>query len=204
MGALTKLEAVNRILRAAGEYPTSSLTATGSNDTLMAETVLDEQTLYVNMEGAVANTIYTTMTPDTNGNIIVPDNLLHVETYSDDMSMVLSTRGSSPTYLYNVEKNTTTFTESIKVQQVVRLDFEDLPTQTQFAVTDQAARMYQMTSVGDAGQDQLLAQQEMLSNARMKQADARTRKANFMWGLESNPYNARTRLRGQASPRYGY
>ena len=62
MGALSKLEAVNRILRSAGEFPVNTLAST-SNDTLLAEQVLDEQTLYMNMEGNLQNTVYTTMTP---------------------------------------------------------------------------------------------------------------------------------------------
>jgi len=209
MGALSKLEAVNRILRSAGEFPVSTLNST-SNDTLLAEQVLDEQTLYMNMEGNLQNTTYSTIVPQSDGQFVLSNNLLHIETVGSDMGLIVSTRGNNPTYLYDVANNTTFFTDSsgnpisgLYVQQVIRLDFEDLPTQAQFAVADTSARMYQMQTVGDTNQDAILGQQQMLSDARARQADARQRKANFLWGRNVNPMNARTNLYG-GNPRYGY
>ncbi len=201
MGALSKLEAVNRILRAAGEFPVSTLNSQ-SNDTLLAVTVLDEQCLYENMNGNLQNTIYTTITATDQGLFILPDTLLHIETVGQDANIIVSTRGSNPTLLFDIANNTTNWgsVTSLQVQQVIRLQFEDLPTQTQFSVVDTAARIYQMQTVGDVNQDALLAQQMMLSDARSKQADARSRKANFLWGMEENPTKARITMTGQ--PRY--
>ncbi len=200
MGALSKLEAVNRILRSAGEFPVSTLNSQ-SNDTLLAVSVLDEQTLYANMEGTLQNTVYTTITATADGYFLLPDTLLHIETVGQDAGVIVSTRGNNPTYLYDVVNNTTTWScDQLEVQQVIRLDFDDLPTQTQFSVCDSAARMYQMQTVGDVNQDQLLMQQQMLSEARSKQADARSRKANFLWGMNENPMKARITMTG--NPRY--
>ena len=208
MGALSKLEAVNRILRSAGEYPVSTLNST-SNDTLLAESVLDEQTLYANMEPSLQNTTYTTIAPTAEGQFVLSDSLLHIETYGDDGGLIVSTRGNSPTYLYDVANNTTYFKDSsgnpisgLQVQQTLRLDFEDLPTQTQFSVADSAARLYQMQTVGDVNQDAILGQQQMLSDARAKQADARSRKSNFLWGNSQNPMNVRPN--GSYNPRLGF
>lgn len=203
MGALSKLEAVNRILRSAGEFPVNSLLS-ASNDTLMAETVLDEQTLFANMEGSLQNTYYTTLTPDSNGKIMLGDNVLHIETCGADAPLLVTTRGSNPTYLYDIGNNTDVFTSSLKVQQVLRLEFEDLPTQAQFAVADTAARLYQMQTVGDTTQDQLLSQQQMLSTARARQADTRQRKASFLFGNSPSPYSGRTTLGRSDNPRLGY
>ena len=200
MGALSKLEAVNRILRSAGEFPVSTLNSQ-SNDTLLAVSVLDEQTLYANMEGSLQNTVYTTITATADGQFLLPDSLLHIETVGEDAGILVSTRRNNPTLLYDVVNNTTTWTcSTLDVQQVIRLDFEDLPTQQQFSVTDYASRLYQMQTVGDVNQDALLAQQQMLSDARSKQADARSRKANFLWGMNENPMKSRITLTG--NPRY--
>jgi hypothetical protein len=209
MGALTKLEAVNRILRSAGEFPVSTLNS-ASNDTLLAEQTLDEQTLYANMEGDLQNTTYSYITPQTDGRFVLSSDLLHIETVGVDINMIVSTRGNNPTYLYDVANNTTYFLDSLgaaitklHVQQVIRLAFEDMPTQAQFAVTDTAARMYQMQTVGDMNQDALLSQQAMHSSARSRQADARQRKANFLNGLNSNAWNSRHDPYGY-NPRLGY
>ena len=201
MGALSKLEAVNRILRSAGEFPVSTLNSQ-SNDTLLAVSVLDEQTLYANMEGTLQNTVYTTITATADGFFLLPDTLLHIETVGSDAGLIVSTRGNNPTYLYDVANNTTNWgsVTQLDVQQVIRLDFDDLPTQTQFSVCDSSARMYQMQTVGDVNQDQLLMQQQMLSEARSKQADARSRKANFLWGMNQGPWNSRITMTG--NPRY--
>lgn len=202
MGALSKLEAVNRILRSAGEFPVNSLLSV-SNDTLMAETVLDEQVLYHNMEGTLQNTFYTTLKPDSNGKILLGDNVLHIETVGSKSPALVTTRGSNPTYLFDIGDNTDVFTESVEVQQVLRLDFEDLPTPDQFSVVDTSARLYQMQTVGDVNQDSLLAQQQMMSIARARQADTRQRKANFLFGANENPYRARWTLSRSDNPRLG-
>ena len=202
MGALSKLEAVNRILRSAGEFPVNSLLSV-SNDTLMAETVLDEQVLYHNMEGTLQNTFYTTLKPDSNGKILLGDNVLHIETVGSKSPALVTTRGSNPTYLFDIGDNTDVFTQSVEVQQVLRLDFEDLPTPDQFSVVDTSARLYQMQTVGDVNQDSLLAQQQMMSIARARQADTRQRKANFLFGANENPYRARWTLSRSDNPRLG-
>lgn len=201
MGALSKIEAVNRILRAAGEFPVSTLNST-SNDSLLAASVLEEQTLYANMEGSLQNTIYTEITATEDGQFVLPDSLLHIETVGPDAGILVSTRGNNPTLLYDVVNNSTTWTNITKLstQQVIRLEFEDLPTQQQFAVTDHASRIYQMQTVGDVNQDNLLIQQQMASEARSKQADARSRKANFLFGRNSNPFKDRIAGTGLGYP----
>ena len=197
MGALSKLEAVNRILRAAGEFPVSTLQST-TNDSLLAEQVLDEWTLYANMEGDLQNTVYTTLSPTTDGQYIVPDNVIEIETWDDDYGIIVATRGTNPTYLYDVAHNTTYFKDEaqnplgkLSVKQILRLQFEELPTAMQFKVADHSARTYQMQTVGDVNQDAALAQQAMLSEARSKQANVRSMKANFLWGSSMNPERAR-------------
>ena len=209
MGALSKLEAVNRVLRSAGEFPVSTLNS-ASNDTLLAEQVIDEQTLYANMEGDLQNTTYSYITPQTDGQFLLSSSLLHIETVGVDINLIVSTRGNNPTYLYDVANNTTFFLDSsgnpitsLHVQQVIRLVFEDLPTQAQFAVADTSARMYQMQTVGDINQDALLSQQATMSQARSRQADARQRKANFLHGFNSNAWNSRQDPYGY-NPRLGY
>lgn len=182
MGALSKLEAVNRILRFAGEYPVSSLSSSGLNDTLVAERILDEATLHYQLPGLNFNTVTKTLTPDTEGKIYIPDDTIWVDSTGTDLDKNLVQKGRSPTYLFDADENTEVFTDPVKVKIVSKTPFEEMPTADQFAVTDAAARTYQMTVVGDVNQDALINEQYMMSRIQARAADIRSRD----WGFTSN------------------
>ncbi len=186
---MNKLDAVNRILRSAGEYPVSTIAGTGINDSILAVQTLDEQVLFACSEGRYFNETFTSILPDVNGKILVPDNTIAVD--ATDRSIHVATRGKNPTYLYNISGNTAVFTKAVDVSMLVLLTFEELPTAVQFEVCDTASRMYQMSTVGESSMDQALMQQQMHSRAISRAADVRQRDANFTYGSSSNAYNAR-------------
>jgi hypothetical protein len=185
MGALTKLDAVNRMLRAAGEYPVSTLSVTGSNDVSMAIQTLDEITLQVQLTGLNCNTIVETLYPDSTGRIYIPDTVLAVDSTNTDINRNIVQRGRTPTYLFDVDNNTDVFTEPVKVKITYSLSFESLPTAEQFDITDQAARMYQMATVGEMSQDRLLQETAMMSRAKSRAANMRSMDASFMNNTKS-------------------
>lgn len=177
MGALSKLDAVNRILRASGEYPVSTLSVTGSNDVTLAIQTLDEVALQCQLTGLNCNTVDKEVLPDINGRIWIPDNTLSIDTIGTDYSRNLVQRGRNPTYLFDVDNNTEVFTvgTAINVRITTSLEFESLPTAEQFEIVDQAARMYQMATVGEAAQDKLLQEIAFMSRAKSRAADMRSR-----------------------------
>ena len=177
MGALSKLDAVNRILRASGEYPVSTLSVTGSNDVTLAIQTLDEVALQCQMTGLNCNTVTKQVLPDVDGKVWIPDNTLAVDTVGTDFGRNLVQRGRTPTYLFDVDNNTDIFTVGtpINVRITTALEFESLPTAEQFEITDQAARMYQMATVGEAAQDTLLQEIAFMSRAKSRAADMRSR-----------------------------
>lgn len=185
MGALSKLEAVNRILRFAGEYPVSSLSSSGLNDTLVAERILDETTIQYQLPGQNFNTVVTTYSPDSSGKIHIPDETLWVDTTSSHLNRNVVQRGRSPTYLFDLDNNTDIFEDTLKIRIAVKIDFQDMPTADQFSVTDTAARLYQMTVVGDATQDALIAETAFMSRAMARASDIRSRDWGFMSNLRS-------------------
>lgn len=185
MGALSKLEAVNRILRFAGEYPVSSLSSSGLNDTLVAERILDESVLHYQLPGQNFNTVVTTYSPDNTGKIYIPDNTLWVDTNGSDLEKNIVQRGRNPTYLFDIDNNTDVFTDSLKIKIAIKLEFEDIPTADQFAVTDNAARIYQMTVVGDVNQDSVINEIGMMSRIQARSADMRSRDMGFTSNLRS-------------------
>jgi hypothetical protein len=177
MGALSKLDAVNRILRASGEYPVSTLSVTGSNDVTLAIQTLDEVTLQCQMTGLNCNTVEKELLPDIDGRILIPDDTLAIDTVGTDYGRNIVQRGRTPTYLFDVDNNTDIFTigTPLNVRITVSLSFESLPTAEQFEVTDQAARMYQMATVGEMAQDKLLQEIAFMSRAKSRAADMRSR-----------------------------
>lgn len=177
MGALSKLDAVNRILRASGEYPVSTLAVTGSNDVTLAIQTLDEVALQCQMTGLNCNTVEKEYLPDIDGHIYIPDDTLAIDTVGTDYGRNVVQRGRTPTYLFDVDNNTDIFTVGtpLNVRITVSLSFESLPTAEQFEVVDQAARMYQMATVGEMAQDKLLQEIAFMSRAKSRAADMRSR-----------------------------
>jgi hypothetical protein len=185
MGALSKLDAINRMLRASGEYPVSTLAVTGSNDVSMAIQTLDEITMQCQLTGLNCNTVIETLSPDSSGKIYIPDTVLAVDTVDVDINRNIVQRGRNPTYLFDVDENTDVFTTTVKVKITYALPFEDLPTAEQFEVVDQAARMYQMATVGEPQQDRLLQETAFMSRAKSRAANMRSMDSSFMSNTKS-------------------
>lgn len=199
MGALSKLDAVNRILRASGEYPVSTLTITGSNDVTMAIQVLDEATIHAQLPGLNCNTIYTSVSPDSSGRILIDNNTISIDTRDVDMGRNVVQRGRNPTYLFDVDNDTDQFEigTSIKVRIVKNLAFEDLPTADQFMVVDVASRSYQMATVGDVNQDRILQEMSIMSRALGRAANMRSLDGGFTRNTKSAwPYIGSRRTQG--------
>lgn len=187
MGALSKLDAVNRILRSSGEYPVSTLSVTGSNDVVMAVQVLDEETIKTQLPGLNCNTVYTEVSPDSTGRILLDDAIISIDTRDIDLSRNLVQRGRNPTYLYDVDNDTDVFTigSPIKVRIVRNLKFEELPTAEQFMIVDSASRSYQMATVGDVNQDRILQETSIMSRALGRAADMRSLDGGFTRNTKS-------------------
>ena len=86
-GNLTKLEAVNRILRAAREHPVSSLGSSTLNDTLLAEQILDEVLIREQMQGIHQNTTEASFDRrDSDGKVLLPTNTLQVKGWNQHVN----------------------------------------------------------------------------------------------------------------------
>ena len=193
--SFTRLLAVNRILRGAGEQPVSSLTEDGINDTAIAEAILDETTAEYQKDGLTVNTEYVTYTPDADGFIVLPINTLRADGQSD--SDQYTVRGYQPKKLYDLENNTYVFTEDVDLVLTQGLDFTELPVDIQFAIVDKAAMLYQMITVGDQGMHATLSQQALQSRITAKIADDAQGDYNLFDNPRTNAYWMRKRTRRQ-------
>lgn len=163
----TKLQAINTMLSAIGEPPINTLNSQRA-DSNIAEQILDEVSREVQSYGWHFNTENNvTLSPDTNGNIIVSDNVSRVDTdparYTD---LDITLRGNM---LYDRVTNSSVFSSALVVNRVVMLEFEDMPEQARRYVMIRAARIFGDRMVGSEKHHMFTGQDEILALARMRE-----------------------------------
>ena len=180
MGALSKLQAVNRMLRAASELPVNSLDTSGVSDTDVAISILEERSISLQIEGKYWNTETQTLLPDLDGKIALASNVLNVIPVNEWANRNITMRAG---FAYDIDENSNVFsddTDGIDFQVVYNLPFADIPTYAQFLIADSAAREYQARVVGDANVDQNLQVFEIQSLIRSKREEAKARRASWI------------------------
>lgn len=188
--SMTKLEAVNRVLRAAREHPVSSITSPTENDSLMAVTILDEVNKRVQMNGLHCNQTQTSFIPDSGNSdkVVLPDNTLQVRGWNEHQDRNFFHRCvDGVVLLFDATPDplaaaTTAFDEDdevfIRITQM--LEFEDLPQPIQFWIADEAAQEYQMAVMGSSTMDKHLRERAFLSKVEGRKYDMRSRPANLI------------------------
>lgn len=183
MGAMTKLSAVNQMLLYSGESIVADLEGASGVDTSIAEFILDSKTVDYSERGLANNQRIERVTPDADGRIKVRTDALSVNMITfcpaeteplKGQGSRISTRGG---YLFNLTDNTQYFdtTKEYDLGYVLEIDWDDMETPIQKAITMQAAREYQMLSQGDPGSDAYIANLEAQYTAKAKGYDVRTK-----------------------------
>jgi len=203
---LSRLEAVNRILRGAMEHPVSTLGETTINDTLVAEQILDEVNQREQMVGFHVNTTDQTFIPDEDNDfkIVLPNNTLQVHGTNEWIDRSFAHREEdSITLLVDICPPagdpcvaTTSFegdTDGIDLRITTLVPFEDLPPQLQFSIVDQAAVEYQMVAHGGESLNIILEKRAARSRMIARAFDMRMRPNNqFTAGRSPGPRNGRS------------
>ena len=212
MGYMTRLDAVNQMLIAAGEGIVSDLENKSGVDTNIAEFMLDQKVVDYQMRGLANNQMQRTYkTADNDKTIELPNNTLsgwllsvHRNTNGDQIRGVV--RGSLPPYLYNLTDMTKEWDTDIEytLYLVLKYDWVDMDTNVQKAIVLQAAREYQMLSQGDGDVDNYLAQLSTFYDSQAKGSDFSQKRYNIFAGPESSVVNAVNRNRVFNSNRYRY
>jgi len=170
MQPTTKLEAVNEILACVGETPVSSL-STGYVEADMALNTLNNVNREVQAKGWNFNTeVAYTLPISTIGEALLPTNALKADgssqTSTDDWVM----RGSK---MYNRATKTFISTlDSLNVDMVILIAFEDLPEAARRYITLRAARMVQDRTLGLPYPHSFSIQDEQLALIELKDSDA--------------------------------
>jgi hypothetical protein len=168
----TKLQAVNTMLSAIGEPPINTLSSQRA-DSSIAEQILDEVSREVQSYGWHFNSEKNvTISPDKDGYIDVADNVARVDIdpyrYTE-ADIVL--RGSR---LFNRTTNSSVFTESLVIDRIVMLEFEDLPEPARRYIMIRAARILSDRMIGSEKHHIFTGQDELVALAKMREFEVDT------------------------------
>ena len=188
--ALSKLDAVNIVLRSRGHSPASQLGEGSLGTTLEAEEALAAASLAVQTEEWSFNKDDSLkLDRNLDGEILLPENTLSFEPTGESEQLNLAQRGSR---LYDRSNSTYVFEEDVYVSISLALAFEDLPQPARWYITMLASYDYgNQTVPGDAS---MRPTQMQVQKARelLDRFDNKTRERNLR---ARNPHF--NRLRGR-------
>lgn len=189
MGQLTKIQAVNRILKASGKSPVSTLGGTDTSAAILAEQELDDHVRKIQIHGLTHNTTVKEYDPDSDGRISLPSNTLSADGAREHAAWNLTVRGGTSPYLYDMEDDTAVFDQSVWLRVVRLLAFVDLPDADQEWATDAAAVTFQTKNVGEQRPDL----EAIAASSRMKARaeEARRLDANILDSSSSERFGSR-------------
>lgn len=205
MNRLTQLQAVNIVLRAARELPVSDLDEQTLNEVLLAVQILDEWDLTVQSPGLYTNTFEEEFTPDeTTGEINLSPNTIFVTAWGQSLRRELTFQEDSNVLkLYDIERPEDPFDFSddttLCLRYFLRVDFEDGLTHAQQRwIVDEAAREYQMATVGSTSMDAILQQKAARSRAMARRENMMATRANAFNNSRSNLARSQARVAPRA------
>jgi hypothetical protein len=174
--ASTELEAVNFLLLSIGEQPINDLYVTGVSEVSIARSLIHQVSRQVQANGMSFNQEASYRLPlSTENEIIVPSNTLKVD--ASDTSRDIVIRGDR---LYDKEKHTFTFEESIDVDIVFFLTFEDLPQTVRDFIITKSARLFQSKIVGSQALYAFSEQDEQQTYITMIRAENDSQDLNML------------------------
>jgi len=106
---------------------------------------------------------------EVSGKLRLPDNTLFADAKSKQNDVVQ--RGL---YLYNRKDRTDVFSETLKIDLTVQLDWDELPEVARRYITLRASRIFQGRMVGSSELQSLIAVDEMQSRARLLELDSQS------------------------------
>lgn len=190
MGQMTRLDAVNQCLLAAGEAIVADLNNLSGVDTSIAEYLLDSYTNDFQMRGLANNEYTTDLDIQPSGQIFLPHNIISLDFLSvltnekGEVIRVSIKKEGTSYLLWNVTDQTDIWTPfdnlPIRAKFIVDIEWEDIDTPGQRAITSSAARRYQMLTQGDGEMDAYLMQDEQMYNFKGKARDQES-KGRTIW-----------------------
>jgi hypothetical protein len=175
----SELEAVNVMLSAIGEAPVSSLDDPSLVDASLAQSMLKEASVEIQTRGLHSNTeIDFPLVPTVDGEILVPSNCARIDTTGSSVSTDATQRGNR---LYDRgERSYTSFTDTLYVDMVLLLEFDDLPQHVKRYITVKATRRFQARIVGSDTLFGFTMQDEQEAQIEFERAEAINEDSNIL------------------------
>ena len=201
----TTLEAVNTMLTSIGEQPVvDSANFGGLSDASIAADILDNVSRAVQSRGWIFNTdLDVVMKPNAEKKIPIPDKVIRVDTTTrvrqSDEDIV--ERGN---FLYDRTKNSPYFDagSSVKVDQIILLQFEDLPEPARRYITIRASRIFHDRVVGSGELHKFYQEDEFQAWTTLLEYEGDVADYNIFDNYDV--YRVVDRLPGNSSGRLGY
>lgn len=146
--AVTKKDAVNRMLASIGQSPVNTLTGTLPKDVNKAVLALDNTTRDVCSNGWSFNQDKEYELSASSNRIAVPSNASIIESSYGYNYSVRWNDTENGLCLYNNDDNDFEFTGTVKVNVIWLFDFDELPQHARHYIAMRAGREYQATIVG--------------------------------------------------------
>ena len=167
--AAQELPAVNEILASVGQAPVPTLDQTNPDVAIAYDTLLNVSR-EVQSEGWTFNTEeFYPMTPDNNGEIVIPNNVLQIDLHDEKDNSYESVRRSGKLYEkinHTYDWTTLTGWTEVNCNIVWFFDWVDLPRPIQDYIVARAAAIVSSRIVGDPQQYQILSQKELWNRAQ--------------------------------------
>ena len=174
MGFITKLQAINQMLLTAGESLVADLNNNSGIDTGIAETILEQASLDMQMRGLANNKLVRKFNPDSSGKIIfdsadsdeegiISAELISWHLNTDGIQITAKLFSDSPPRLYNyTDERDIWISGDYYVEVIKKLRWEHLDTPVQRAIMASAMRQYQIITQGDGEADRYLEYNEQM------------------------------------------
>ena len=177
----SELEAVNECLENIGQAPVSTISGDLGVDPQIALSYVRRINRQLQSEGWYWNTEKDyPLVPNGDGDIILPANTLSVDTTGNNADDDYVARGR---VLYNRDDRTYQFTDTVYVELVVGLTFEELPEAARRYISLKAARLFQDRIEGSA--DRGDEQDEIDARTRLEADNHRVADNNMLTGSYS-------------------
>ena len=194
----TKLAAVNVLLQAISEAPVSSIDAEESVDVADALSTLAEFERSVQTKGWHWNREEDlVLAPDVDGSIQLPANCLWVANAYWTPSSTPVRVAERARKLYDRDNHTSIFTDSVTLDMVVKLEWEEMPEYARQYITIAAAQAFQARKQGSALVDRVTEKEVQAAWALIEQREDEADEQNSIGGnvYTSNLLHGRVRRR---------
>ena len=167
--ATQELPAVNEILASVGQAPVTTLDQTNPDVAIAYDTLLNVSR-EVQAEGWIFNTEeFYELTPDTNGEIVIPNNVLQIDLHAEKDDQYEAIRRNGKLYEkinHTYDWTTLTSWETVACDIVWFFDWVDLPRPIQDYIVAKASTVVSTRIVGDPQQFRILQAKEIDNRAK--------------------------------------